>query len=267
MTPELWKQVDALLDAALELPPEKREQFVVEACDGSDELREEVLSLVRAQSKASAFMERPAMKVAAQALAEDSSLTKHTSLIGHEIGTYKIEKVLGLGGMGEVYLARETKLNRRVALKFLPAQFVADAERASRFEREAQALSSLNHPNLITIYEVGVINDLHFIAMEFVEGHSLREMMSSPMKLRDVLSIIAQAAEALSAAHQSGIIHRDVKPDNIMVRADGYVKVLDFGLAKLSEAAVYGTSPDAAHAIAYTQAGATMGTLGLVAGR
>ncbi len=254
MTPELWKQVDALLDAALELPPEKREQFVVEACDGSDELREEVLSLVRAQSKASAFMERPAMKVAAQALAEDSSLTKHTSLIGHEIGTYKIEKVL-------------TKLNRRVALKFLPAQFVADAERASRFEREAQALSSLNHPNLITIYEVGVINDLHFIAMEFVEGHSLREMMSSPMKLRDVLSIIAQAAEALSAAHQSGIIHRDVKPDNIMVRADGYVKVLDFGLAKLSEAAVYGTSPDAAHAIAYTQAGATMGTLGLVAGR
>jgi len=261
MTPELWKQVDALLEAALELPPDKRERFVVESCDGNQELREEVLSLVRAQAKASAFLERSAMKVAAQALAQDSSQNKHISLIGEELGTYKIEQVLGVGGMGEVYLARETKLNRRVALKILPAQFVADAERASRFEREAQALSALNHPNLITIYEVGVVNDLHFIAMEYVEGHSLREMMSSPMKVRDVLSIVAQVAEALSAAHQSGIIHRDVKPDNIMVRADGYVKVLDFGLAKLSEAAVYGASSIAPHAIAYTQAGATMGTL------
>jgi serine/threonine protein kinase len=261
MNAELWKQVDALLDAALELPPEKREQFVVEACDGNDELREEVLSLVKAQSQASGFMERSAMKVAAQALAQDSSLTKHRSLIGNEIGTYKIEKVLGVGGMGEVYLARETKLNRLVALKILPEQFVAEVERIKRFEREAQALSALNHPNLTTIYEVGVIDNLHFIAMEFVEGHSLREMMSSPLKLRDVLSIIAQVAEALSAAHQSGIIHRDVKPDNIMVRADGYVKVLDFGLAKLSEAAASAASPDAAHAIAYTQAGATMGTL------
>src|SRR6185503_15352625 len=160
MTPELWKQVDALLDAALELPPEKREQFVAEACDGHEELREEVLSLVKAQSKASGFMERSAMKVAAQMLAQDSSLRNQASLVGQEIGTYKIESLLGIGGMGEVYLARETKLNRRVALKILPSQFVADAERANRFEREAQALSALNHPNLITIYEVGVINDL-----------------------------------------------------------------------------------------------------------
>ena len=257
MNAELWKQVDALLDDALELPPEKREQFVVEACErnGNDELRDEVLSLVRAQSQASGFMERSAMRVAAQAIAKDANLTTHVSLVGREIGTYKIEKLLGAGGMGEVYLAHETKLNRRVALKILPGQFVADAERTSRFEREAQALSALNHPNLITIYEVGVIDDLHFIAMEFVEGKTLRELMSGALKLRDVLSIVAQVAEALSAAHHSGIIHRDIKPENVMIRADGYVKVLDFGLAKLAE----GDATDAAPA--QTQAGATMGTL------
>jgi eukaryotic-like serine/threonine-protein kinase len=257
MNPELWKQVDELLDAALELPPEKREQFVAEACDGDSQLREEVLSLVKAQFKASGFMERSAMRVAAQMLAQDSSLRNQASLVGQQIGTYEIESLLGVGGMGEVYLARETKLNRRVALKILPSQFVADAERVNRFEREAQALSALNHPNLITIFEVGQLNGLHFIAMEFVEGQTLRAMMGSALRLRDVLSIVAQVAEALSAAHQSGIIHRDIKPDNIMVRADGYVKVLDFGLAKLAETEVLPGAPDAAQ----TQAGATMGTL------
>ena len=257
MNPELWKQVDALLEAALELPPEQREQFVAESCDGNEELREEVLSLVRAQSQAASFMERSAMNVAAQVLAQDQNLTSLASLAGKQVGTYKIEKLLGSGGMGEVYLAHETKLNRRVALKILPPQFVADEERASRFEREAQALSALNHPNLITIYEVGVIDGLHFIAMEFVEGQTLRSMMSGALKLKEVLSIVAQVAEALSAAHQSGVVHRDIKPDNIMVRADGYVKVLDFGLAKLAESPAVAGSPNAA----YTQAGVTMGTL------
>ncbi|HSS22366.1 MAG TPA: protein kinase [Pyrinomonadaceae bacterium] len=257
MNPELWKQVDALLDAALELPPEKREQFVVEFCDGNDELREEVLSLVRAQSQASGFMEQSAMKVAAEALARDANLTTHASIVGKEFATYKVEKLLGAGGMGEVYLARETKLNRPVALKILPWEFVADTERARRFALEAQALSALNHPNLITIYEVGAAADIHFIAMEFVEGQSLRAMMGNQLKLREVLSITKQVAEALSAAHRSGIIHRDIKPDNIMVRSDGYVKVLDFGLAKLSEPRLPSGSADPA----FTQAGATMGTL------
>lgn len=261
MNAELWKQVDALLDAALELPPEEREQFIVRSCDGNDELCEEVMSLVRAQSRASSFMERSAMKVAAHALAQDSNLTTYTSLIGKEIGTYKIEKLLGSGGMGEVYLAHETKLNRRVALKILPQHFVADAERAKRFAREAQALSALNHPNLITIYEVGETDGLHFIAMEFVEGQTLRQMMTSGPKPREILSIVAQVAEALSAAHHAGIIHRDIKPDNVMVRADGYVKVLDFGLAKLAETERPAGSPDAPHSAAHTQAGVTIGTL------
>lgn len=257
MNPELWKQVDALFEEALDLPPEERERFVTEACNGNEELRAEVISLVRAQSQASNFMERSAMKVAAQALAQDSNLAAGTSLVGKEIGTYRIDSLLGVGGMGEVYLAHETKLNRSVALKILPAEFVVDAERVSRFAREARALSALNHPNLITIFEVGELNGIHFIAMEFVEGRTLRTLMDGHLKLREILTIVAQVAEALAAAHHSGIIHRDIKPDNIMMRADGYVKVLDFGLAKLAESGAAGNDPDPAH----TQAGATMGTL------
>src|SRR5215213_5521793 len=253
MDAELWKQIDALLDAALDLPEREREQFVAEATAGNPALQGEVLSLLRAQSQASRFMERSAMKVAAQALAQDSHLTTHQSLVGLEIGNYTIESLLGSGGMGEVYLAREMKLNRRVALKILPRHFVADVERVTRFKREALALSALNHPNLVTIYEVGEASGLNFIAMELVEGQTLRPMMRNRLKLKDGLSIAGQVAEALAAAHRQGIIHRDIKPDNIMVRPDGYVKLLDFGLAKLTEA----LEADAAH----TQAGAALGTL------
>ena len=254
MDAELWKQVDALLDAALDLPECEREQFVIKESAGSPQLRVEVLSLLRAQSQASHFMERSAMRVAARALARESDLTTHEPLIGRELGNYRIESLLGSGGMGEVYLARELKLNRKVALKILPRHFVADLERADRFKREASALSALNHPNLITIYEVGAEGGLNFIAMEYIEGRTLRPMMENGLKLKESLAIASQVAEALSAAHQSGIIHRDIKPDNIMVRSDGYAKLLDFGLAKLTEAH---SGADAAK----TQAGAAMGTL------
>jgi eukaryotic-like serine/threonine-protein kinase len=255
MDAELWKQVDALLDAALDVPEGEREDFVARASAGNVSLREEVLSLLRAQARSSQFMERSAMRVAAQALARESkNLTAHESLIGKEFGYYRIESLLGSGGMGEVYLSHELKLNRKVALKILPRHSVADVERADRFRREALALSALNHPNLITIYEVGEALGLNFIAMEFVEGRTLRSMLERALKLKESLSVASQVAEALSAAHQSGIIHRDIKPDNIMVRADGYVKLLDFGLAKLTEARAEG---DAAR----TRAGAAMGTL------
>ena len=256
MDAELWKQVDALLDAALDLPEPEREKFVAEAAAGNPALKDEVLSLLRAQSQASQFMERPAMTVAAQFMAQGSHLTTHQSLVGKDIGNYTIESLLGSGGMGEVYLAREIKLDRRVALKILPRHFVADVERATRFKREALALSALNHPNLVTIYEVGEADGLNFIAMEFVEGQTLRSMMRNGLKLKDSLSIAGQVAEALAAAHRQGIIHRDIKPDNIVVRPDGYVKLLDFGLAKLTEARV----PREADA-AQTQAGAALGTL------
>lgn len=255
MNPELWKQVDEMLDAALELPPAEREGFVATACDGNDELRREVLSLLRAQEQAGTFLAGSAMRAAAQALARESGGGARGSLEGLEVGNYRIEKLLGAGGMGEVYLASEARLNRKVALKILPPEFVADAERVTRFEREARAVSALNHPNLVTIHDLGSLDGLHYIAMEYVEGQTLRELAAGRLKLKEILSVVAQAAEALAAAHRAGVVHRDVKPENIMVRADGYVKVLDFGLAKLLEAS---TDVDAA---AETQAGAVMGTL------
>ena len=255
MDRELWKQVDALLEQALEQPPAEREAFVLAASQDNPALRDEVLSLLKAQAQAAGFMERSAMNVAAHALGQDSRLTTIVStLVGQELESYRIEKLLGAGGMGEVYLARDLKLGRPVALKVLPLHFVVDADRLSRFQREARALSSLNHPNLVTIYEVGEANGLHFIAMELVEGKALSALRGK-LSLKDLLSIVAQVAEALGAAHQSGIIHRDVKPDNVMVRADGYAKVLDFGLVKLAEVE---PAPGSA---AQTKLGVAMGTL------
>ncbi|HEV8203055.1 MAG TPA: protein kinase, partial [Pyrinomonadaceae bacterium] len=253
MDPDLWKKVDALLDQALAQPPEKREAFVVEASKDDAELRDEVLSLLKAQSQAANFMERSAMRVAAESLAQDSNLTTSFSLIGMQLANYAIEKLLGAGGMGEVYLARDSKLDRLVALKILAWHFVADSERSARFQREARALSALNHPNLVTIYEVGEASGVHFIAMEYVEGQTLSSLRDK-LGLRESLALVAQVAEALAAAHQTGIVHRDIKPENVMVRPDGYAKVLDFGLVKLSEVAA---GEDALS----TQVGVAMGTL------
>ena len=256
MDPDLWKKVDALLEEALAQPPEMREAFVREASKNDSELRSEVLSLLKAQAQASNFMERSAMKVAAAALAQDTNLTTSFSLVGKQLANYKIEKLLGAGGMGEVYLARDSKLDRLVALKTLPWHFVADRERSHRFQREARALSALNHPNLVTVYEVGEANGLHFIAMEYVEGQTLASLRDK-LNLRELLSIVAQVAEAMAAAHQAGVVHRDIKPENIMVRHDSYVKVLDFGLAKLTEAVASDVRGDGPN----TQLGVAMGTL------
>ena len=252
MDPQLWKQVDALFEQALEQPPEKRKSFVAEASKGNAIVYEEVLSLLDAQSRAAQFMEGSAMSVAVGALAQE--LTTIASLTGKELGPYTIEKLLGAGGMGEVYLARDTKLDRMVALKILPWHFLADADRIARFRREARALSSLNHPNLITIYEVGEADGLHFIATEFVEGQTLSSLRAK-LSVKELLSIVAQVAQALAAAHQSGVVHRDIKPDNVMVRPDGYVKVLDFGLVKLKE------TKSGRQDIARTELGVAMGTL------
>src|SRR6266446_2567649 len=148
---------------------------------------------------------------------------------------YRFVSKLGSGGMGEVYLADDTRLRRKVALKVLPAGIAADTDRLLRFEREAFAASGLNHPNILTIFEFGAAGQTHFLASEFVDGESLRERISrSGMTVIETLEIAIQIASALQAAHEAGIIHRDIKPDNVMIRADGYVKILDFGLAKLS---------------------------------
>ena len=242
MEADLWKQVDSLLDAAMDLPEREREEFVMRASVADPRLREEVLSLLKAQTQAVHFMERSAIGVAAQAFAHDANLTSVESLIGKTVVDYRIERQLGSGGMGEVYLAHDLRLNRKVALKILPRHFVADFERADRFKREAWALSALNHPALITIYEVGDSEGVNFIAMEFVDGRTLRSMMDGGLSLKESLVIASQVAEGLAAAHQAGVVHRDIKPDNIMVRADGYLKLLDFGLAKLTEEARLGGS-------------------------
>ena len=148
------------------------------------------------------------------------------------LGHYKIVSQIGEGGMGEVYLADDTRLRRKVALKVLPENIAADSDRLRRFEREAFAASALNHPNILTIYEFGEEHNRHFLVSEFVEGESLRKRMTTAsLRLTETLEIAIQIVSALQAAHQAGIVHRDIKPDNVMIRADGYVKVLDFGLA------------------------------------
>jgi serine/threonine protein kinase len=256
MKADRWRQVERLYDAAIELPATERAEFVQNACAGDEDLRREILSLLDAQRNVGDFMEAPAVDIAARAVAQDHSALKQSHLIGRELGPYKIEKLLGMGGMGEVYLAHDAKLKRKVALKILPPQFVSDPEHVKRFEREARAVSSLNHPNLITIYDIGVSDKVHFIATEFVTGRTVRDLIDDGLKMADALAIATQVAEALGAAHHAGVLHRDIKPENIMVRTDGYVKVLDFGLAKLSEQITAGT-PDHSSA---TQPGLLMGT-------
>ncbi len=232
MTPERWKQVDRLMQDALDRGPAERAAFLAEACGGDDELRREVESLIGFHERAENFIETPPAEVAADWLAVKELRS------GQTIGHYQLTRQIGRGGMGEVYLALDARLERQVALKLLPPHFTRDAERVRRFRQEARAVSTLNHPNIITIHEIGEAatesGSVHFIATEFIEGRTLREMIrDGGMKPTEALEVAIQAAGALSAAHAAGITHRDIKPENIMLRPDGYVKVLDFGLAKL----------------------------------
>src|SRR5262245_59094037 len=233
MNPDRWAKIDHLLDEALALDPAEIPTFLDEACAGDEELRLEVVSLLDAHKKAEAgFLKAPALDVAAGHLGAD----KDRSLIGHVLDYYSVISVLGVGGMGEVYLARDTRLDRIVALKLLPARYTQDSARIKRFEREARAASALNHPNIITIYEIGKIENKHFIAAEYVDGQTLRELSGNGQATsQQALDLAIQICSALSAAHEAGIVHRDIKPENVMLRRDGYVKVLDFGLAKLTE--------------------------------
>ena len=175
-------------------------------------------------------------------------------------GQYQIVSQIGSGGMGEVYLADDTKLGRKVAIKFLNEKYSKEEDLLNRFIQEAKAASALNHPNLITVYEVGEHEGSHYIATEYIEGKTLRERMKQRLTFDDALSISVQTAEALSAAHQAGIVHRDIKPENIMVRPDGYIKVLDFGLAKLTELSDTG-GEDETKKLVKTNPGVVMGTV------
>lgn len=232
MTPTRYQQVGKLYRAALEMNPDERAAFLDRACQGDDALREEVASLLGYGAQKDELLDQPALAVAAQALAEDVT----TRAFGQTISHYRLLALLGRGGMGEVYLGEDTRLRRKVALKLLPASFTLDAGRVRRFKREARAASALNHPNIVTIHEVGESDGVHFLVTEHVEGETLhRRMTEQKIELNEALGITQQVAAALSAAHAAGITHRDIKPDNVMLRRDGLVKVLDFGLAKLSE--------------------------------
>src|SRR5262245_38840547 len=157
---------------------------------------------------------------------------------GTRLGHYEVVSPLGTGGMGQVFLARDLRLGRKVAIKVLPSEFTADSERVHRFEQEARAASALNHPNIVTIYEIGETTDGRFIAMEFIQGHTLRVSINERVSFQSQAGWGSQMAKALAVAHGAGIVHRDIKPENVIVRDDGYVKVLDFGVASLSPTAV-----------------------------
>jgi eukaryotic-like serine/threonine-protein kinase len=232
MSPERWRQINDLFESAAERTPEERAKFLEEACHGDHGLRREVESLIACDERSENFIESPAAQVVLDLLADDRAGATVGELIGH----YRIESLIGVGGMGEVYLARDERLGRRVALKFLPKRLTSDRTQLSRFESEARAASALNHPNILTVYEIGAEGDRHFIATEFIEGVTLRASLAlGGMTSSDALEIAVQVASALTAAHEAGVVHRDIKPENIMIRPDGYAKVLDFGIAKLAE--------------------------------
>jgi serine/threonine protein kinase len=257
MDAERFKKVDDIFDAALELEPVKRAAYLQQVCGSDSDLRREVESLLLTCKEVGNFIQTPALEAAAQSLADQHPF----SFIGHSIKQYNILSLLGSGGMGEVYIAEDSQLGRKVALKILPPQFTRDPDRIARFQRESRAASSLNHPNIITIHEIGHDLNTYFIVTELIEGDTLRKKISrGKLNLKEAIEITLQVASALEAAHLAGIIHRDIKPENIMIRRDGYVKVLDFGLAKLTEKRNSDPNLRDDHQLS-TETGMVMGTL------
>lgn len=232
VTPERRQCIQELFQSASELALVDRRAFLERACDGDRSLLKEVESLLAESEETGGSLTSPPQEIAAEIVPED-----HAGIIGKLIAHYKILSLLGKGGMGEVYLAQDTKLGRKVALKLLPTLLSNDKERLRRFEREARSASALDHPNVCVIHEIGETDDgRRFIAMEFINGVTLRHrLITGPLTLTESLDIALQSASALAAAHEAGVVHRDIKPENLMLRRDGYVKVLDFGLAKLTE--------------------------------
>jgi eukaryotic-like serine/threonine-protein kinase len=229
MTPERWKKIDELVQAAVELKPEDRPAYLDSVCRGDADLRREVETLIAYQRDASGFLESPAIKDAAELMAD----ARTESLEGRAIGHYHLTRKIGAGGMGAVYLARDRRLDREVAIKFISPDSAEDDLSRKRLMREARASARLDHPNICSIYEVGEEDGLSFIVMQHVEGETLASLIQrKPIELKESLEIAVQVADALAEAHSRGIIHRDIKPANVMISARGQAKVMDFGLAK-----------------------------------
>ena len=250
MNPERWRQITAILHPALALAPESRASFLRDACGADEPLRQEVESLIAAAEK-SAWIDDQVFPV---------TVTIESTPVpdGGQMGPYKILHKLGEGGMGVVYKAVDTRLGRTVALKVLLPDHGSWQQR-ERFAREAKAASTLNHPNIVTIYEFDAIDGVEFIAMEYVDGESLYDLQTSHRASRDqMLGYLRQAAGAIAKAHEAGMIHRDLKPNNIMVTKEGVAKVLDFGLAIMEAGS--DEDPDATKALTLTRAGMAVGT-------
>jgi eukaryotic-like serine/threonine-protein kinase len=255
ITHDSWQQIKKIFQSAQGLTAADRVDYLNKACGDDASLREEVEALLTADESNDDFLIAPAYEFAAGLLAEDSEFAA-----GQKIGPYTILCPLGSGGMGQIYLAEDPRLRRKIAVKLIAEQFASDARRVRRFEQEALAASALNHPNICVIHAVGTTdNGRHFIAMEYIQGVTLRDQMSrGPLPIPKALNIATQVSAALASAHALGIVHRDIKPENIMLRPDGYVKVLDFGLAKLTEVI---PGPKELSTNLLTETGTLMGTV------
>ena len=259
MTPARLQTIEEIFYAALEQEPDRVAQFLETACEGDELLRRKVERLLASYQRAGSFIETSTAGIATRIIEKDQA----DLLVGQTIGHYKIAKRIGAGGMGEVYLATDVTAGRKAALKLLPVRFTADAERLKRFQQEARALVGLNHPNIVTVYEIGEDHSTHYIASELIEGETLRQCLErGQMQMNEAVDVAIQVANALAVAHEAGIVHRDIKPENIMLRPDGYVKVLDFGIAKLAEQEVPVTTPrDEALLLVETNLGSILGTV------
>src|SRR5438067_4106530 len=259
MTPARFNTVEEIFHAALEQEPDQVNAFLDTACEGDAVLRREVEALVESDQRAAGFIEISSVGLATKVIQNQHA----DSLVGRTIGHCKISESIGTGGMGEVYLATDITAGRKAALKLLPLRFTGDAERLKRFQQEAHAVVGLNHPNILTVYEIGEDHSIRYIASELIEGETLRQrLMRGRIEVGEAVDIAIQVASAVAAAHEAGIVHRDIKPENIMLRPDGYVKVLDFGIAKLAEQEVPVTIPtDEALLLVETNLGAVLGTV------
>src|SRR5437588_1588816 len=259
MTPAQLQTIEEIFYAALDQEPDDVARFLETACEGDELLRRKVEALLASRQRVGSFIETSAVGIATRIIENEQA----DLLVGQTFGHYKISKRIGSGGMGEVYLATDMTAGRKAALKLLPMRFTGDANRLKRFQQEAQAVVALNHPNILTVYEIGEDHSTHYIASELIEGDTLRQrLMRGRMELSEAVDVAIQVASALTAAHEAGIVHRDINPGNIMLRRDGYVKVLDFGIAKLAQQEVPVTMPKKeALLLVETNVGLILGTV------
>jgi serine/threonine protein kinase/Tfp pilus assembly protein PilF len=259
MTPARLERIEQIFRAALDQEPDHVAQFLETACEGDELLRRKVEALVASRQRVGSFIETSAAGIATRIIENGQA----DLLVGQTFGHYKISKRIGGGGMGEVYLATDVTAGRKAALKLLPTRFTGDVERLKRFQQEAHAVVALNHPNILTVYEIGEDHSTHYIASELIEGQTLRQrLLRGRIEFDEAVDLAIQVASALAAAHEAGIVHRDINPANIMLRSDGYVKVLDFGIAKLAEQEAAATMPkDESLLLVETNLGLILGTV------